>query len=157
MKTVHTEKKRKKKKKRRREWPNSFSDLNWYSQEFRPERVSIPTPTKQLHFRTIEYYLMIIVPTRKRHKSPFKHSKTIYVFTSGRAIITGHIHSREKLLNGLKWSLQNGPSISESIRRICSMLESIRICPHPAARFLMKREHLPVWGGWKCSQSWLCL
>jgi len=27
---------------------------------------------------------MIIVPTHKCHKSPFKHSKTIYVFTFGR-------------------------------------------------------------------------
>jgi hypothetical protein len=25
---------------------------------------------------------MIIVPTHKHHRSPFKHSKTIYVFTS---------------------------------------------------------------------------
>jgi hypothetical protein len=29
---------------------------------------------------------MITVPTRKRHKSPFKHSKGLYIFTSGRVI-----------------------------------------------------------------------
>jgi len=36
---------------------------------------------------------MIAVPTQKRHKSPFKHSKTIYVFTSGQIIVTVQIHS----------------------------------------------------------------
>jgi hypothetical protein len=38
-------------------------------------------PKKLLYFR-MEYGLMITAPTHKRHKSPFKHSKTIYVFTS---------------------------------------------------------------------------
>jgi hypothetical protein len=36
---------------------------------------------------------MITVPTHKRHESPFKHSKTIYVFTSGPVIVTVQIHS----------------------------------------------------------------
>jgi hypothetical protein len=36
---------------------------------------------------------MIIVATHKRHKTPFKHSKTIYVFTSAPVIGTVHIHS----------------------------------------------------------------
>jgi hypothetical protein len=45
------------------------------------------------------------------YKSPFKHSKTIYVFTSGWVIVTFQIHSRKKLLKGLTWPLQNGPLI----------------------------------------------
>jgi hypothetical protein len=45
---------------------------------------------------------MIIVPTRNNHKNPFKHSKTIYVFTSGPLFVTIQIHSRKKLLKGLK-------------------------------------------------------
>jgi hypothetical protein len=40
---------------------------------------------------------MINVPTHKRHKSPFKHSKTIYIFTSGR-VIPIQIHSRKKMI-----------------------------------------------------------
>jgi len=35
---------------------------------------------------------MITVPTHKRHKRPFKHLKTIYVFTSGPVIVTFQIH-----------------------------------------------------------------
>jgi hypothetical protein len=35
---------------------------------------------------------MITVPTHKRHKRPFKHLKTIYVFTSGPVIVTVQIH-----------------------------------------------------------------
>jgi hypothetical protein len=42
-----------------------------------------PQNSKQLLYFRIEYRLMITRPTHKRHKSPFKHSKTIYVFTSG--------------------------------------------------------------------------
>jgi hypothetical protein len=62
------------------------------------------------------------VPTHKRHKSSFKHSKTIYVFTSGRVIITLQIHSRKQAFyRGLKWPVQNGPSIPES-SRICAIL-----------------------------------
>jgi len=51
---------------------------------------------------------MITVPTHKRHKIPFKQSKTIYIFTSGRVIVTVQIYSRKKILKGLKWPLQNG-------------------------------------------------
>jgi len=51
---------------------------------------------------------MITVPTHKRHKSPFKHSKTIYVFTFRWVIVTIKIHTRKKTLKGLKWPLQNG-------------------------------------------------
>jgi hypothetical protein len=36
---------------------------------------------------------MITIPTHKRHKNPFKHSKTIYVFTSAPVIVTVHIQS----------------------------------------------------------------
>ncbi len=37
---------------------------------------------------------MITAPTHKRRKSPYKHSKTISVFTSGQVIITVQIHSK---------------------------------------------------------------
>jgi len=40
---------------------------------------------------------MIAVPTHKRHKRPFKQSKIIYIFTSGRVIATVQIYSGEKL------------------------------------------------------------
>jgi len=49
-------------------------------------------------------------PTNVIIKVPFKHSKTIYVFTSGRVIVTVQIHSRKKLLRvglraiNLPWS-----------------------------------------------------
>jgi hypothetical protein len=39
---------------------------------------------------------MITVPTHKRHKTPSEHSKTIYVFTSGRVIVIVQIHSTKK-------------------------------------------------------------
>jgi hypothetical protein len=45
---------------------------------------------------------MITVPTHKRHKSPFKHSKTIYIFTSRPVIVTVQIHSRKKDFEGVK-------------------------------------------------------
>ncbi len=75
-----------------------------------------PHTSKQLLYFKIEYCLMITLPTHKCHKSPFKHSKTIYVLTFGRVIITFQIHSRKKLLKGLKWPLQNGPSLLETSR-----------------------------------------
>jgi len=37
---------------------------------------------------------MIIVPTHKRRKIFYIHSKTIYVFTSGQVIIIVQIHSK---------------------------------------------------------------
>jgi hypothetical protein len=40
---------------------------------------------------------MTTIPTHKHHKSLFKDPlKTIYVFTSGRVIVTVQIHSRKK-------------------------------------------------------------
>ncbi len=46
---------------------------------------------------------MIAVPTHKSHRrSPFKHSKAIYVFTFGPVIVTVQIHSRKKIWKGLK-------------------------------------------------------
>ncbi len=50
-----------------------------------------PKTVKQLLCFNIEECLMITVTTHSRHKSSFKHSKTIYVFTSE-----------------LEWYLQNG-------------------------------------------------
>jgi hypothetical protein len=44
---------------------------------------------------------MITVPTNKRHKSPFQLSNTIYVFASGRVIVSVQIHIRKKILKGL--------------------------------------------------------
>jgi hypothetical protein len=57
---------------------------------------------------------MITVPTYKHHKSPFKHSNTIYVFTSGRVIVTVQIHSRKKKpfqgvkMTTAKWTINTG-------------------------------------------------
>jgi hypothetical protein len=48
---------------------------------------------------------MITVPTHKRHKSPFKHSKTIYIFTSGAVVVNVQIHSWKKVLKALEWPL----------------------------------------------------
>ncbi len=80
---------------------------------------------------------MIIVPTHKRHKSSFKHSKTINVFTSGRVIITLQIHRTKKsFLKGFKWPVQNGPSIPEE-------QQDLR---YPAAT-LNEKGCLPLWGG----------
>jgi hypothetical protein len=88
---------------------------------FKVLTASPPQNCKQLLYFRIQYRLMMTVPTHKRHKSRFKHSKTIYVFTSGRVIVTVQIHSRKKLLKTLKWPLQNQPSIPES-SRICTIL-----------------------------------
>jgi len=77
-------------------------------------RASPPHTGKRLLYFRVEYCLMITVPAHKCHKSPFKHSKTIYVFTSGWVIVTVQIHDRKKLLKALKWPLQNGPSTPES-------------------------------------------
>ncbi len=61
----------------------------------------------------IEYSLMITLPTHECHKSSFQHSKTIYVFTSGQVIISVQIHSRKKVLEGVKmttakWTINTG-------------------------------------------------
>jgi hypothetical protein len=80
---------------------------------------------------------MITVPTHKHQKIPFKHSKTIYVFTSGRVIVIVQIQSRKKKrFKGLKWPLQKEPSI----------LESSRICPI-LLQDLMKRGVCECGGG----------
>jgi hypothetical protein len=59
-----------------------------------------PQNYTQLLYVKIEQCLMITVPTHKRHKSPFKHSKTFYVFTSGPVIVAVQIQSRKKILKG---------------------------------------------------------
>ncbi len=51
-------------------------------------RASPTQNCKQLLYFKIKQCLMITVPTHKRHKSPHKHSMTIYVFTSERVIVT---------------------------------------------------------------------
>jgi hypothetical protein len=57
---------------------------------------------------------MITVPTHKRHESPFKLSKTIYIFTSGQVIVTVQIHSRKTFkgvkMTTAKWTLIQEPS-----------------------------------------------
>jgi len=73
----------------------TFDDLRWHAELacwLICVRASPPYTGKQLLYFRIEYCLMITVPTNKLHKSPFKHSKTIYVFTSGRVIVTLQIH-----------------------------------------------------------------
>jgi hypothetical protein len=82
---------------------------------------SVRDGVRESYFLPLQY-IMISVTTHKRHKSPFKHSKTIYVFTSGQVLVTVQIHNRKKLLKGLKWPVQNGPSILES-STICAILQ----------------------------------
>jgi hypothetical protein len=45
---------------------------------------------------------MITIPTDKCRKSSFKHSKTIYVFTSRPGIVTVQIHSKKEKGTKLK-------------------------------------------------------
>ncbi len=64
---------------------------------------------------------MITVPTHKRHRSPFKLSKSIYVFTSGPVIVTVQIYGRKKVLKGVKMTTAKTTSIEES-SRICTIV-----------------------------------
>jgi hypothetical protein len=64
---------------------------------------------------------MITVPTHKRHKSSFKQSKTIYIFTTGRVIVTIQIHSRKKDFKGGNLNTAKWTSIHER-RRIYAIL-----------------------------------
>ncbi len=101
-------------------WPyKGIYFLNMLDWDFALQNLEHLHPGKQLLYFKVEYCLMTTIPTQKFHRSPFKHSKTIYVFTSGWVIVIVQIHSRKKLLNELKWPLQNGPSIPES-SRICA-------------------------------------
>ncbi len=79
---------------------------------------------------------MITVPTHKRHKKSFKHSKTIYVFTSGRVIVIVQIHSRKYIFKGVKMTTAKWTSVQERIRIHAILLED-----------LMKGGCLQVWGG----------
>jgi len=83
---------------------------------------------------------MITVPTHKRHESPFTHSKTIDVFTSGPLRVTVQIHSRKKLLKGFKSPLQNRRQYRTQWRRHAILLQD-----------LMKRDVCSV--GWRCSKA----
>jgi len=82
---------------------------------------------------------MITFPAHKCHKRPFKHSKTIYVFTSGGGlIVTVQIHSRKKAFKGVKmttakWTINTGEQQQHDLR-------------YPAARF-NEKGCLLVWGG----------
>ncbi len=97
-------------------------------------------PKKLLYFR-MEYGWMISIPTHKRHKSPFKHSKTIYVFTSIWVIVTLHIRSGRKLLKGVKMTTAKWTTNTRE-------KQDLR---YPAERFNEKRRLL-VWG-WTCSKN----
>jgi len=59
---------------------------------------------------------MITVATHKHHKSPSKHSKTTYVFTSGRVIVTVQIQSRKDGFKGAKMTTAKWTSIEEPSR-----------------------------------------
>lgn len=63
-------------------------------------RASPPQNNKQLFYLKIDYCLMIIVPTHQCHKSPFQHSKIIYVFTFGQIIVTIQLHNNNFLKKG---------------------------------------------------------
>jgi hypothetical protein len=79
---------------------------------------------------------MITVSTHKRHRSPFKHSKTIYVFTSGQVIVTVQIHSRKKAFKGVKMTTAKWTIITREQQHL----------RYPATRF-NEKGCLPVWGG----------
>ncbi len=103
--------------------------------------ISYPTPANNSFILKIEYRLMITVPTHKCHKKVLLNTqKTIYVFTSGRVIVTVEIHnSRTKAFKGVKmttakWTISTG----EQQQNLC----------YPAARF-NEKGCLLVWG-WRC-------
>jgi hypothetical protein len=88
---------------------------------------------------------MIIVPTHKRQKSPYRHSKTIYIFTYGRVIVSVQIHSRKKILKGVKmttakWTINTG--VQQDLR-------------YHVARFSEKGCFAGV--GWRCSMDATCI
>jgi len=68
---------------------------------------------------------MITVPTHKRHKTPFKHSKSIYAFTSGPVTVTDQIHSRKKHFEGVKMTTAKSTSIQERSRIHAIMLQDL--------------------------------
>jgi hypothetical protein len=99
-------------------------------------RASPPHTGEQLLYLKIEYRLMITVFTHKCQKSPFKHSKTIYVFTSGWVIVDVQMHSRKKAFQGVKmttakWTINTWEQ---------------QDLHYPAARF-NEKGCLPGWGG----------
>ncbi len=59
----------------------------------------------------------------KRHKSPLKHSKTIYVFTSGRVIVTVYVHGRKKDFKGVTTTTAKWTSIQERSRLSSILLQ----------------------------------
>ncbi len=65
---------------------------------------------------------MITVPAHKRHKSPFKYSKTIYVFTSGRVIVIVELHSTFK---GVKMATAKWASIQEHTTIYAILLQDL--------------------------------
>ncbi len=65
-------------------------------------RASPPQNNKQLFYFKIDNCLLIIVPTQKCHKSPFQHSKIIYVFTYGQIIVTIQLHNIYIFFKGSK-------------------------------------------------------
>jgi hypothetical protein len=89
----------------------------------------------------MEYGLMITAPTHKWHKSPLKHSKAIYVFTSVWVIVTLHIHSRKKLLKGVKMTTAKWTITTWEKQDLL----------YPAARS-NEKGRLLVWG-WRCSKN----
>jgi hypothetical protein len=67
---------------------------------------------------------MITVPTHKRHKSPFKHPKTIYIFTCGPVIVNVQIHSRKRF-GGVKMTTAKSTSIQERSRIYAILLQDL--------------------------------
>jgi hypothetical protein len=65
---------------------------------------------------------MITVPTHKRQKSPFKHSKTIYGFTSEPVLVTVQIH---KDFGGVKMTTAKSASIQELSRLYAILLQDL--------------------------------
>jgi hypothetical protein len=80
---------------------------------------------------------MITVPTHKRHKTPSEHSKTIYVFTSGRVIVIVQIHSTKKDFEWVKMATAKMDINNSGAQQDSRFL---------AARF-NEKACLQVWGG----------
>jgi hypothetical protein len=62
---------------------------------------SPPQNCKELLYIKVDKSVMIAVPNHKRHKSPFKLSKSIYVFTSRLVIVNVQIYSRKTVFKAV--------------------------------------------------------
>ncbi len=89
-------------------------------------RASPSQDCKQLLYVTIEEGLIITMPTHNHHKIPFKHPKTIYVFTSGPLKVTACPNTQQKKgLKGVKMTSSKLKSIPEQRRSYAVLLQDL--------------------------------